>query len=70
MQWALMRVDEKLNGLEDKPPKPAQLFVDATRSPAGTAAAKGLGTAAKLTAAATAEAVKVGNASCCCTCQL
>lgn len=58
LQWALMRVDEKLSDLEDKPPKPAQLFVEATRSPAGTAAAKGLGAAAQLTAAATAEAVK------------
>jgi hypothetical protein len=58
VDWALRKADKSLEEIEQNPPAYAKALYDLTNGPVGTAAGKGVATAAKLTAQAGAQALK------------
>ncbi|KAK9806798.1 hypothetical protein WJX72_003059 [[Myrmecia] bisecta] len=58
VEWALRQVDARLDEAAGNPPAPAVAIWNAARGPVGTATAKGVGTAAKVTVKVGAEALK------------
>lgn len=57
--WALKKVDDQLNEVEQHPSQVHQAIYDFTNGPVGQATSKGVQTAAKLTMTASIEAAKV-----------
>lgn len=58
LEWAVRRVDQNLDKVEENPPAAAKAVWSAARSPVGTATARGVTTAAKVTVEIGAQALK------------